>query len=281
MKFLFALVFLSSNLAYTQKSVIRATFFNRDTVARYTLFETGLNQPGGPDTNNCVIEIKKKGTIYSFQYITISPKPVEIYNSKTLKSIVFTFNINKNKEVEPLVNRDNLMIKLKGDLVSKFGKDTAAFGEYFFMMYNPDQMIQDKYIKYLDIMKNYFDMEIKIESKEIFIPSMAGPIPANFTNTYVLNNDAIIINNKIATDSNKVRAYLYSEMIRKYGESMVSSLKEKDMAYTPITITNNATGNKLKTEGTYFIKSIEYEHRHNQGNPFDIVEIIKIRQIDH
>ncbi|MDO9000354.1 MAG: hypothetical protein Q7W45_11360 [Bacteroidota bacterium] len=279
MKHLLLLFIFVSQFSFSQNKKIKVSLFNKDSISRFTLLETGLNQPGGPDTTNSIIELKKKGGIYSFQYIEISPKSIEVYNSKTLKSILFTFKLKYNSEIEVLVNNDAIMNSLRKDLIAKYGKDTAAFGEYFFMMYSPDLLIQDKFLKQIEILKIYLNNEITNSKNEVYIPSMTGLVPANNITSYITNKDQVSISNKILTDSTKVRSYLYEEGIKKNGDAYKEIFKEKDMVYVPTTITTMVTGEKEKLNETYLIKQLDYEHKHNQGNPFDIIDIIKIKKV--
>ena len=154
-KYIFILTTLLYSASYSQNLNYRTTFFDTKNITNLEIIERNTNNPsGGNDSAFSNLQLRKiNDTEFIAQYINFNKGENSIYNQNTVINNPLRFKIVKDK-LTILTNLDSLQHKLRKAISLQIGNDTSSFGEYFYMMYNPNLFIESTYMEYLKIFRD-------------------------------------------------------------------------------------------------------------------------------
>jgi hypothetical protein len=278
-KILFSfLLFGINNTALTQNKTINVTVFSNKTFAILNIQDKNIHNPsGGNDSISFRAKLVKiNDKLYTFQFLEINGGFL-LYSKDFIQSLVFPFELNKNKQIQIKLGLDSLQKSLKKLNDLKYGKDTTSFGEYYGLMSNPSLLISSTFMPYIELIHPFINNAISEVKGKTMVPVFDDSTIANFTTKIKLANGVIHVTSETQTDSLDAKAFIYKNKIKKHGDMFKKSFKVSDMIYIPTNIIVTAIGEKSMNSNEFLIKSIIRDHRINLGNPFDRINIINIK----
>lgn len=271
---------LISLYCFAQKGPILTSFFGDTKKINLIIKETEAYGPAGDDSSSYEVELEKTGdATYKYSIKKIN-KRVLMFKEDFIYKNPVTFKVDNNRAIV-IQNFKELQNSLHKNLVEQFGKDTASFGEYFFMMYHPKMYLDSYYTKFYEIIANYTNASQKELTKVVMIPSMGDSVPADFTRKVKQQNNDVEITTLTKVDTAKVKSYQYQKLIKKNGKEVEEYMKEKDMVATPTQITVVATAVAQPKQNIYLMNKIVHEHRQNysRGQSPDYVIRFEINKV--